>query len=82
MTQKKWKYLGSAEYHFGRDYIGNQGLHWLEDINGIKHLASPVHKVAGKHKTKGYYKFKLVGWDVGKYGVLKPEEVKGYKLKV
>jgi len=44
-------------------------------------MASPVHKVVGKHKN-GSYKFRVIGWDVGKYGILKPREVKGYKLKL
>lgn len=75
-----WKYVGSAtKMVFGQPM--HLGMHWLEDSDGFKHMASPVHKVAGKNKN-GSYKFRIVGWDVGKYGILKPREVKGYKLRL
>jgi len=74
---KKWKYKGSAQKNvFGQPM--HIGSHWLEDESGFRHIAVPIHKTSGKDKS-GRYKFKQVGWDVGKYGRLKPSQVTGYK---
>ena len=75
---EKWKYLGPAtKWVFGQPmYLGS---HWLESPDGFKHMANPVYKSLGRSKKTRKYRFKLVGWDVGKYGILKSTQVKGYK---
>ena len=74
MGKKKWTYEGSAQKMvFGQ--VMHIGSHWLKDTKGFRHMATPIHKISGKKD------FKFVGWDVGKFGRLKPSDVIGYKPK-